>query len=57
MQHYQEQEFENALQLFKAILEIDPRDHPSAYFQENALKYLKHGVPENWAGVESMISK
>lgn len=57
MQYYQKQDFENAIQLFQFIMVTDPNDDTSRYFMQNAIKYLAHGVPENWAGVESMVSK
>ena len=57
MQFYQEQNFANALQLFQSVVSIDSMDQTAIYFMENALKYLSHGVPENWAGVEEMSTK
>ncbi|MEO5906170.1 MAG: adenylate/guanylate cyclase domain-containing protein [Saprospiraceae bacterium] len=57
MNYYLEQRFENAIQLFQDIISIDQEDHTAIYFMENALRYLRHGVPENWTGVEEMSSK
>ena len=57
MNYYMEQRFENALQLFQKIIQTDPHDRTIHFFIENVNKYLKHGVPENWSGVEEMMSK
>ena len=57
MNHYFNQEFENALEGFQAVLTTDPEDSTAIFFMENALKYLTNGVPENWTGAEEMISK
>ena len=57
MDYYREQRFENAIQLFQVILTDDPEDRTINLFMENALKYMKNGVPENWTGAEQMLSK
>lgn len=57
MDYYKEQRFENAIQSFQVILTEDPEDRTINLFLENALKYLKNGVPENWTGTEEMLSK
>jgi class 3 adenylate cyclase len=57
MNYYLEQRFENAVQSFQQIIVTDPHDRTVNFFMENALKYLKNGVPENWSGVEEMLSK
>jgi adenylate cyclase len=57
MSLYHKQKFENAIELFQAILAIDPDDQTVKFFTENAARYLRHGVPENWTGAEEMLSK
>ena len=57
MNCYLEQRFENAIQLFQTLLTIDPEDLTAKLFIENALKYCRIGVPENWTGAEKMLSK
>lgn len=57
MGFYFEQRFENAILAFQNIIEADPGDHTTNYFMENALKYLRNGIPENWTGAEEMLSK
>ena len=57
MQEYQSQHFENAIHLFSQVLVIDPDDQTVISFLYNAKKYLQNGVPENWTGVEEMLSK
>lgn len=50
MSFYHEQQFENAIELFKLILAKDPDDQTVKSFVENATQYLDQGVPENWTG-------
>ena len=57
MNYYKEQQFEKALQAFQIVIEIDPEDRTTNFFMENTMKHLKNGVPENWSGVEEMMSK
>ncbi len=57
MNCYMEQRFENAIASFRIILTTDPEDRTSAFFMENALRYSRNGVPENWTGTEEMLSK
>ncbi len=57
MNCYLEQQFELAIQIFETILATDPDDRTVNFFIENALKYNRNGVPENWTGTEEMLSK
>lgn len=57
MSYYFDQRFENAIQGFQAIIATDPEDRTAEFFMENALKYLRNGIPENWTGTEEMLSK
>ncbi|HEY5772768.1 MAG TPA: adenylate/guanylate cyclase domain-containing protein, partial [Chitinophagaceae bacterium] len=57
MNSYHDQQFENALQIFQAILTNDPDDLTTHYFLTNTKKYLREGVPKNWTGTEEMVSK
>lgn len=57
MIYYQDQRFENAIQSFQFIIANDPDDLTANLFMENALKYLKEGVPENWTGAQEMMHK
>jgi adenylate cyclase len=57
MNSYHDQQFENALQIFQAILANDPDDLTAHYFLTNAKKYLREGVPKNWTGTEEMVNK
>lgn len=57
MNYYIDQRFENAVQSFQVILSLDPEDLTAIFFMENALKYIRNGVPENWTGAEQMLSK
>ena len=57
MDYYRRQRFENAIQTFQSILVNDPDDRTINLYMENAVKYMKNGVPENWTGAEQMLSK
>jgi len=57
MNYYLNQRFENALQLFQHIIAADPNDLTAIFFMENASKYHRNGVPENWTGAEEMLNK
>ena len=57
MSAYHDQQFENALQIFQAILTSDPDDLTANYFLTNTKKYLREGVPKNWTGAEEMVNK
>jgi tetratricopeptide (TPR) repeat protein len=57
MQAYGEQRFEVAIQSFQKLLHIDPNDLTAALFLQNAIKYLREGIPQNWTGAEEMVNK
>lgn len=57
MNFYTEQHFESAIHSFEIILATDPEDRTASFFMENALKYHRNGVPENWTGTEEMLTK
>ena len=57
MNFYHDQQFENAVQVFQTILTTDPGDLTANFFMENAMHYLRDGIPENWTGIEEMLSK
>lgn len=54
---FQQQEFAQAISLFKQVLSVDPNDFPATIFIEKATQYLQHGVPENWSGAVVMHDK
>jgi tetratricopeptide (TPR) repeat protein len=54
---YHEQDFEQAIDVFKNILTINPEDTTAGYFLRNAITYHREGIPENWTGAEEMIYK
>lgn len=57
MDHYQQQRFDAALELFQHVLEKDPDDHATLLFRENAVRFAVNGVPEDWSGAERMMFK
>lgn len=57
MELYQQEQFENAINLFTKILTDDPSDNTVKVFLQNAKKYLVEGAPKNWNGAEEMLYK
>ena len=57
LDHYYSQEFGKAADLFKLILEKYPSDVVTNYYMDKSVKYILHGVEDNWNGVEEMMSK
>ncbi|MFI5187727.1 MAG: adenylate/guanylate cyclase domain-containing protein [Chitinophagales bacterium] len=57
MSLYHDRKFENAIELFQMILVKDPDDETVKFFMENASRYLRQGIPENWTGTEEIVNK
>jgi len=54
---YINRSFEKAANAFEEISMINPSDLTARLFLSNARRYLHHGVPDNWSGVEEMLNK
>lgn len=54
---YQSKKLEQAMALFKKILEINDHDKAAALYIKRCEHYLKFGIPEEWEGVESLTEK
>lgn len=54
---YLHRSFEKAINTFEHVSLMDPEDHTAIFFLENASRYLRNGVPENWAGAVEMNYK
>jgi len=54
---YINRSFEEAANAFEEIIMINPSDLTARLFLSNARRYLHHGVPDNWSGVEEMLNK
>jgi adenylate cyclase len=57
MRYYREQQFDNAIMIFQQILAADPGDQTARFFMDNASRFMRQGVPENWTGAEEMLTK
>lgn len=57
MNHYINKSFREAGASFEKITIINPNDLTAKYFLTNVNRYLISGVPDNWIGVEEMLSK
>ena len=57
LKHYLREEFAEGARLFKQAMTLYPEDFPSTYYWEKCTAYLNHGIPEDWAGVESMSNE
>ena len=55
---YQNQKFENALELFRKYLKKVPEDHVGQLYVDRCQKFLSSGWdPENWEGINYMDNK
>ena len=54
---YFNKSFEHASNHFAEALEIYPADTTAKMFLERSNHYVNIGIPENWTGVEAMLSK
>jgi class 3 adenylate cyclase len=57
MEHYISKSFDKAGDAFQQVLEFNPGDLTAKFFLSNTTRYLNHGVPDNWSGVEEMLNK
>ncbi|RLD56751.1 MAG: hypothetical protein DRJ05_10825, partial [Bacteroidetes bacterium] len=51
---YKSKEFERAAKLFTKIYELNKHDKAASVYIERCNKFIKHGVPENWDGIETI---
>ncbi|MCP2727046.1 response regulator [Limnofasciculus baicalensis] len=54
---YYRQKFDIAKQMFEDVLHINPQDKAAMLYISRCDNYQKYGVPEEWAGVESLQEK
>jgi class 3 adenylate cyclase len=57
MDEYFNKSFSEASEKFFQVLEIDPDDRTAKLFLEKTHRHMDAGIPENWTGVEEMLSK
>lgn len=57
MSRYLDKSFSDAIESFTKVISSHPEDRTTEFFIEKATRYIKNGVPENWAGVEEMLNK
>jgi len=57
MSRYLDKSFSDAIESFNKVISSHPEDRTTEFFIEKATRYIKNGVPENWAGVEEMLNK
>jgi len=55
--NYLNKSFSKAFMAFQHVLETNPEDHTANFFLGKTARYITTGVPENWVGVEEMLSK
>ncbi|MGI9544886.1 MAG: tetratricopeptide repeat protein [Cyclobacteriaceae bacterium] len=54
---YYDRQFEEALLLFKKVIDINPDDKAALRYQSNAAGYIVQGVEDDWTGIEMMLTK
>ncbi|HZZ75873.1 MAG TPA: adenylate/guanylate cyclase domain-containing protein [Puia sp.] len=57
MDHYFSKSFHEASIKFNQVLEIDADDVTTKLFLSKVNRHIDAGIPENWTGVEEMLSK
>jgi adenylate cyclase len=55
--HYLNKSFAHAITIFGNVVDANPDDLTARLFLKNAALYISDGAPENWMGVEEMVSK
>lgn len=55
--HYLNKSFAQAITIFGNVVDANPDDLTARLFLKNAANYISNGAPENWMGVEEMVSK
>ncbi len=51
---YKSKDFGEALKLFTQIYELNKHDKAASVYIERCNKFIKHGVPEDWDGIETI---
>ena len=54
---YYQRDFDASLQFFKKVLQVNPDDTAAELYLSHCRNYLIEGIPEDWNGVEMMLSK
>ncbi len=57
LQAYLDKSFPEAVRAFEEVVSLNPEDLTAHFFLDNAIRYSRAGVPENWTGVLEMASK
>lgn len=55
--HYLNKSFAQAITILGTVVDANPDDLTARLFLKNAAHYISNGAPENWMGVEEMVSK
>ena len=54
---YFDRQFAQAVATFDGILKINQKDLIAQHFRDQSAKHLLEGVPEDWDGIERLLSK
>ncbi len=57
LQLYKNKQFDEALALFRKVLDINPRDHAAELYIARCRNILDFGISEDWDGVETLKDK
>jgi|YNPMSStandDraft_2_1061718.scaffolds.fasta_scaffold00006_64 tetratricopeptide (TPR) repeat protein len=57
IEKYFEKQFNEAAELFKKVLEINPDDYVSEIHLARCLEYIKNPPPDDWDGVFKLTTK
>ncbi|MEN8225430.1 MAG: adenylate/guanylate cyclase domain-containing protein [Bacteroidota bacterium] len=52
LQQYKNKEFTEALKSFNRVVKLNPFDQAATMYAKRCQKFIDHGVPDNWDGIE-----
>ncbi len=57
LQLYKNKQFEEALDLFRNVIRLNPEDHAAELYVARCRNIIDFGIPEDWDGVETIKDK
>jgi len=57
LQLYKNKQFDEALALFRKLVDRNPRDHAAELYIARCRNIIDFGIPEDWDGVETLKDK
>ena len=54
---YQTKDIKKALDCFKIILDLNPKDKAARLYHSRCIHFQKYGIPEEWDGISDLDEK